>query len=67
MDQQLRVLAHLPEDLSFSPSTQVGQLTATCNFSSRGSDALFCPLKAPVLMCIHNETHAYTYTIIENL
>lgn len=62
MDQQLRVLADLPEDLSFSPSTQVGQLTTTCNFISRGSDALFCPLKAPVLMCIHNETQCiYIY------
>lgn len=33
---------------SLVPSTQVRQLTAACNSSSKGSDSLFCSLKASV-------------------
>lgn len=39
----LRTLDAMTEDQSWNPSTYVGWLTTTCNFSSGGSDALFWP------------------------
>jgi hypothetical protein len=40
MAQQLRVLAALTEDLGLLPSTY---MASVCNFTSRGSYALFWP------------------------
>jgi hypothetical protein len=41
MGQRLRALVALPGNLSSLPKTHVGQLSATCNFNSRGPDALW--------------------------
>ena len=46
MVHQLRALAALPKDLSSVPNTHIGQLTTTCNSSSRRPTAPF-PLGAP--------------------
>ena len=47
MAQQLRALAALAGDPSSVPSTHSGQLTITCNSSSRGSDILIRPPQEP--------------------
>lgn len=51
MAQLLRAHIAHREGLSSSPSTQCGQLTMTCNSSSRRSEALFRTLRAPAFMC----------------
>lgn len=55
---ELRVLV-LAENLSIVPNTHMGQLTIPQNSSSRGSEALFCPLWTPALTCT-NPTHRHT-------
>ena len=55
MAQRLTALPALLEDQSWFPSTHPGQLTYTCNCSSRRSNALFLLSQAPM--------HANTYII----
>lgn len=55
----LRVLTALLEDPSSVPSSHIGWLTATCNSCSRGSSAIFWPLRS-----LHMPVHAHTYTHI---
>lgn len=42
-DAAIRTLTALLEDKNLTDSTHMGQLTATCNSSSQGSDNLFWP------------------------
>lgn len=46
----LRALTALPEDLGSGPSTDTGQLATACKCSSRGSNVLFWPPQAHVLV-----------------
>ena len=61
--QWLRSLTALPEGLSSLPITHTRQLTTACNSSSRGSDALFWPPRAPEhLWHLLTQTHSYIST-----
>lgn len=61
MAQWLRTLVPLPEDLSSISSTLRRCLKSPCNFSSRGSDTLFCSLQVSTHYTIHV---VYRYTCI---
>ena len=50
-----RVHAAVAEDLVLAPCKHTGRLTTTSNLSSRGTDALFWPLK---------HTHTHTHTLL---
>lgn len=54
MDQQLRVLAILPEDPISVPSTHIWWLRTACKSSSRESDTLLWPPWALAHTCTHN-------------
>jgi hypothetical protein len=59
MARWLRALIVLAQDMSSIPSTQIRQLTAVCNSSSRGSDT---PLTAS-----RTGIHMYTYINNKNI
>lgn len=59
MDQQLRPLKALPEDLSSTLSIRIRQLATVCNFSSRGSETFFW---LHLLLASDANTHIYTHT-----
>ena len=54
-----RVHAAVAEDLVLAPCKHTGRLTTTSNLSSRGTDALFWPLKHTHT---HTQTHTHTHT-----
>jgi hypothetical protein len=58
MAQWLGMLAAVPEDVSLLPNTHIRQLTTVCNFSSRGPDTPFCPLRTPTFTQTERHTHA---------
>lgn len=69
MARQLRALTALADDSTLVPSTHIRQLTITCNFSSKGFDALFWTPQN-LHSCAHTCTQRYRYTqtcIILNL
>ena len=53
MAQWFRMLDAFAEDWGLVPWSHIGWYTITCNSSSKGSEALFSPLQAPV----HNAVH----------
>ena len=57
MAEQLGALVVLAEDLGLVPSTDMGTHT-THNSSSRDSDALFPPLRAPDTQALCADIHA---------
>lgn len=55
-----------PEDMVSVLSTYVRQLTTIANSSARGSDVLFCPLRASACMqCayVHSDKHVHAHTL----
>jgi hypothetical protein len=67
---QLRVHVAFAGDPGVVPSTHIRQLTTIINSTSRSSDALFWPPRAPAHMWYtnsHRNTHIYRYikTIFE--
>lgn len=61
MAQWLRALT-VPGDESSAPSSHSGQLTITCNSSSKSSNnILFWILWEPTGTCLHTHTHIHTY------
>lgn len=63
MAQGLRIYTAQSEGTCSVPSTYSGQLTTSCNSSTRGSSTLFWTPWAPTLPCAHISTiHTHTHT-----
>lgn len=53
----------IARDPSLVLSTQVGWHATTCNFSSRGSNFLFCPMQVPSYVYIPTYVYVYVYIV----
>lgn len=68
MVHQVRALAALLEDQNSVPSTHIGQLKNSCNFSSSGSITLFSIHWLPnACTCMHTSARAHTPQITDLL